>query len=501
MDNSCILKMSGISKIFPGVLALDNVDFSLKKGEVVGLVGENGAGKSTLSNILGGIIKQYKGRISLDGSSILIKSPSDAQRLGICFVHQEPKLFSGRDILSNIYIKQFPSSKIGFIQFKSMKKEAQAILRQLGIGYINLNEKVEKLNVGEQRLIEIARALIGKNIRILIMDEPTATIGSKETKILFSIIKNLSNNGTSIIYISHRIGEVFEICNRITVLRNGKNVVTRDIKKTNFNEVCKFIAGKEIKKEILRRNVPLKGEMIKFINFTGIGFKNVNLSINKGEIISLTGIVGSGCLDFARAIFGLTSIKEGNIILNGKKIKFFKNPIQCVKKGISFLSDDKKREGLFLERSVLYNITLASLKKYVNFLFISKSKQKKLADYYLDKLSIKIKNLDVPARNLSGGNQQKVIVARWLLKESDIFIFCQPTQGIDVEGKKEILKIINKLAKNNKAIIIVSDELDEILSISHRIIVFRDGAIIGEFKYPNFDRNKILKHMIGGSIG
>ena len=500
LDKSFILEMRNITKNFPGVKALDDVEFSLKKGEVAGLVGENGAGKSTLVNILGGIFRQDDGEIILDSKKISVDSPSHAQSLGIYFIHQEPKLFLNRSVLSNIFINQFPNNGVGFIPFSKIKQETNKILNSLGIGHINPSENVENLNVGERRLVEIARAMIDKDVRILILDEPTASIGAKETEILFTMIKNLLAAGVSIIYISHRLEEVFRICDRITVLRNGRKVQTTEIKNTNIVEVISLITGKEAVDVTWERNIPSE-KIIDVINYTGDNFNNVSISFKKGEIVSLTGLLGSGCFEFARSLFGIGFVKSGTLIIDGKEHRYIKSTIQSVKHRISFLSDDRKMEGIFADKSVLFNLTLASLKKYLGFLFLNPSKQKKFSNSIIGDLSIIVSNVSGSIKNLSGGNQQKTIIGRWLLSDSNVFIFCLPTQGIDVGGKREILKIIQKLANNGKTVIIVSDELDEVINVSHRIIVFRDGFTVAEFEYPNFYKEEILNNMVGGING
>lgn len=500
MDNSFILEMHNITKNFPGVKALDDVEFSLKKGEVAGLVGENGAGKSTLMNILGGIFRQDNGEIILNDKKISVDSPSHAQSLGIYFIHQEPKLFLNRSVLSNIFVNQFPNNGIGFIPFSKIKQQANRILNSLGIGHINPLEIVENLNVGERRLVEIARAMVDKDVRILILDEPTASIGAKETDILFSIIKNLLATGVSIIYISHRLEEVFKICDRITILRNGRKVQTKEVKNTNIVEVISLITGKETVDVTWGRNQPTE-KIIDVINYSGDGFNDISISFRRGEIVSLTGLLGSGCFEFVRSLFGIGFVNKGSLIINGKERKYITNSIQSVKHGISFLSDDRKVDGIFADKSVLFNLTLASLRKYLRFLFLSPSKQKKFSGSIIKDLSIGVRNINDSIKNLSGGNQQKTIIGRSLLSDSNVFIFCFPTQGIDVGGKREILKIIQNLANNGKMVIIVSDELEEIINVSHRIIVFRDGYTVSEFEYPNFNKAEILNNMVGGVNG
>ncbi len=498
---SAVLEMKDITKIFPGVKALDGVNFRVDSGEVAGLVGENGAGKSTLMNILGGVVKKSAGEIIMNGKCVSINTPHDAQNYGIRFIHQEPKLLLNRNVLSNIYINQYPGSLAGFIPNKIVENNARAILNKLGIGAIDLKEVVKNLEAGERRLIEIARAMVTKDLKILILDEPTAAINANETEILFSVITNLKKEGVSVIYISHRLEEVFKICDRITILRNGKKIQTKEVGQTDINEICNLITGKEIAFHLNEKDMPTKSAVLELRNYTGEGFKNINLSLKKGEIVSLTGLLGAGHFDFARALFGLVKLIDGELIIEGKSINPIKTTMQAVKYGISFLSENRKMEGLFNEKTVLFNCTISSLKKYLDWIILRKWKQKSIVKSYAENMSIKLSSLDQIIKNLSGGNQQKVIISRWLMRDANVFIFCLPTQGIDVGGKRQILSLMSDLSKKGKTLIVISDELDEIISISHRILVFRDKEIIAEFIYPEFDKEKILSCIVGGSNG
>jgi len=492
-----LLKMQGITKHFPGILALSNVSFDLFSGEVHCLVGENGAGKSTLIKILSGACKKDKGEILIEGRPIEVNSPHQAQEYGISTVYQELNLIPYLTVGENIFLgHEFVKNRLGQINWAEIYDRTAEILNQLKVKISPL-AKVSTLSVAQQQMVEIAKAL-SMGGKIIVMDEPTASLTNKEIYELFRIIKNLKKYGTGIIYISHRLEELFEIADRITILRDGEHIATfDDISKISLDKIITLMVGRKLKDKIPKVVYQRGKELFKVQNFNREGvFKDINFSIYEGEVLGFAGLLGSGRKELVRAIFGAGPIDSGTIYLDGRQIKI-KSPVDAVKHGIGLLTEDRKNEGLMLELSVSNNITLSKLSRISNFFRINKFKEIKVVGELIEDLKIKTQSIFQLVKFLSGGNQQKIILAKWLFTQSRILIFDEPTRGIDVGAKTEIYRLINDLVAKGVGIIIVSSELPEIIGISDRIIVMRNGSIVSELSSEEADQELILRLAMG----
>ncbi len=492
-----LLKMQGITKHFPGILALSNVSFDLFSGEVHCLVGENGAGKSTLIKILSGACKKDKGEIFIEGRPIEISSPHQAQEYGIATVYQELNLVPYITVGENIFLgHEFVKNRLGQINWTEIYDRTTEILNQLKVKISPL-DKISSLSVAQRQMVEIAKAL-SMGGKIIVMDEPTASLTDKEIDELFRIIKNLKKYGTGIIYISHRLEELFEIADRITILRDGEHIATfDDMSKISLDKIITLMVGRKLKDKI-PKVVHQKGkELFKVQNFNREGvFKDINFSIYRGEVLGFAGLIGSGRKELVRAIFGAGLIDSGTIYLGGHQIKI-KSPVDAVKNGIGLLTEDRKNQGLILELSVSNNITLSKLSRISSSFRINKSKEIKIIGELIEDLKIKTQSIFQLVKFLSGGNQQKIVLAKWLFTQSRILIFNEPTRGIDVGAKTEIYRLINDLVAKGVGIIIVSSELPEIIGISDRIMIMRNGSIVSELSSEEADQELILRLAMG----
>ena len=494
--NKTILEMKKIEKHFSGVHALKGVDFALRSGEVHALMGENGAGKSTLMKILTGIYKADSGEIICFNKKCDFNSVKDSQALGISIIHQELNQVNDLTVAKNIFLGREKLRFGCFIDDKKMQIESKKLLDYVGVN-INPNEKISNLTVGQQQMVEIAKA-ISFDSKILILDEPTTALTEPETKELFKIMKELKSKGIGMIYISHRMDEIKKVSDRVTVMRDGEYIGTVKTEEVTDEEIVKMMVGRKItttkkEKSRVKNNSPVVLE-VKNLN-SGEKLKNISFRLYKGEILGLSGLMGAGRTELARVISGADSFSKGEIFINGKKVSI-KNPADAVKKGICYLSEDRKHHGLLLNKSVLENSLLSSLEKYSNYGFVNDKKAKEQND----KLKTKAPSLSVSVNNLSGGNQQKVIIARWLLKDSEIFIFDEPTRGIDIGAKSEMYDLIEQLSEKGKSVIIISSELSEILHVSDRILVMCEGRITKEIPIGEANQENIMKFaMMRGS--
>lgn len=488
-----LLQMKGISKSFPGVNALTNVQLDLHYGEVLALVGENGAGKSTLMKILTGIYEKDEGEIIFEGKPITPKNTKEAQELGISIIHQELNLMQDLTIAQNIFIGREPTTGFNFfLKEKELNERASKLFESLNIN-LNPETKISKLTVAKQQMVEIAKAL-SFNAKILIMDEPTAALTESEIETLFNIIRRLKENGVGIIYISHRMEELKVISERITVLRDGQYIDTLQTDKTDINEVVSLMVGRELFIESKKRQIQEDSvNKLEVKNLTNHYVKDINFELKKGEILGLAGLVGAGRTEVARAIFGADPIQRGEIYIDGKKVTI-KQPSDAVKAGIGYLSEDRKRFGLMVNMNVSENIFISSINKYLKGPFVKESIIKKISEEYKEKLDIRTPSIFQKVNHLSGGNQQKIVIAKWLLRDSDILIFDEPTRGIDVGAKGEIYELLDQLAAEGKSIIMISSELPEILRMSHRIIVMCEGRITGELTSEEATQEKIMNY-------
>lgn len=491
--SECIVKMQGIDKRFPGVHALKKCDFTLDKGEVHALVGENGAGKSTIMKILTGVFKKDEGQIFYKGSEVNISNSKEAQVLGISIIHQELNLMPDLTVAQNIFIGREPM-KFGklFCDDSLLNKRAKELLDSMNVS-IDPMIKVDTLTVAQQQMVEIAKAL-SFDSEVLIMDEPTAALTESEIDELFRIIFELRAKGVGIVYISHRMEELKKICDRVTVMRDGQYIDTRKMDEVTIDEIIQMMVGREIFDAVHELNKDQSHEVIlsvKNLN-RGRSVKNVSFELRKGEILGFAGLMGAGRTEVARCIFGADKITSGEIFIKGKQVKI-RTPKDAVENGIGYLSEDRKRFGLVLGLDVESNIVMSTMTKFINKAgFLKQNEAHEKAQYYVDALSIKTPSTKQLVQNLSGGNQQKVVIGKWLTKDCDILIFDEPTRGIDVGAKSEIYKLLNDLADQGKSIIMISSELPEIIRMSHRIMVMCEGKITGEIKKNEATQERIM---------
>ncbi len=501
MTEENILEMKNISKSFPGVQALKDVSFTVKKGEIHCLVGENGAGKSTLMKILAGVYQKDEGKIIIEGKPVTINSPLHGQKMGVSIVFQEIKLIPVLSVAENIFMGRFPRKKIlgiEIVNWKQLEKNTKMLLDML---HINLSSwvKVGNLTTAQKQLVEICKAL-SFNAKIVILDEPSSSLTSTEIKELFQILKLLKMNNVGIIYISHRLEEVLEIADNITVLKDGRYQGTLIVKDATKERIIKLMVGREVGKKFPEPAVYKHKEEIlrvESLNRKGV-LNNINFALHKGEILGFTGLVGAGRTEIARAIFGADAIDSGGIYVNRNNVRI-KNPKDAVKLNLGFVTEDRKDQGLMLTRSIKHNITLSSMKKISKMKIINKSKESNLVDRFIEKLRIKTMSREILVNNLSGGNQQKVVLSKWLAKECDIIIFDEPTKGIDVGSKEEFYFLINNLARQGTGVIFISSELPEILGMCNRILVVKNGSIVKEFINNEASEEEIMLYATGGN--
>ncbi|MEI0517747.1 sugar ABC transporter ATP-binding protein [Brachyspira murdochii] len=494
MSDNVILKMTGIEKRFKGVYALKNFNFSLIQGEILALIGENGAGKSTLMKILSGIYKKDAGSIEYFGKPLEVSGPKEAEENGISIVHQELNLMNHLTAAQNIFIGHEPLNKFGLIDDKLMIKRSDKIFKGMNVD-INPAAKIGSLTVGKQQLVEIAKALT-HNSKILILDEPTAALTESETKELFRIIKDLQVSGVSIVYISHRLDELFILSDRITVIRDGEYIDTKITKDTNKDEIVNLMVGRVIYETPKTESKVSKDakEILRVENLVVPGVvKNVSFSLKQGEILGFAGLMGAGRTETARAIFGADKFESGKIFVEGKEVSI-KSPVDAIKSGIGYLSEDRKRYGLALGLPVFENIMMGNYDKFSNMLMVQNSKVRDISEQEVKSLNIKTPSINQLVKNLSGGNQQKVVIANWLIKECKILIFDEPTRGIDVGARSEIYNLMEQLVSMGKSIIMISSDLVEILRMSDRILVMSEGKKTGELDIKGTTQDDIMKY-------
>ena len=488
------LELKGISKTFPGVKALNRVSFNIYPREVHALIGENGAGKSTMIKIISGIYQPDEGEIFLNGEQIKINSPIDSIAKGIKVVYQELNLVPELSVAENIFLGGYPIKRVGIIKWGQMCKKAKDILTLLGLD-IDPKTKVGKLKIAEQQIIEIARSL-SHGSEVLIMDEPTSSLSADETYKLFKIIHNLRKTGVSVIYVSHKLEEVFRIADRITVLRDGKYIVTKNAKETTVKELIHYMVGYELEENLLKTNKKLGKPVLSVKNINSMDVKDISFDLHEGEILGIFGLLGSGKEKLGKLIFGIEPIISGEIFINGKKIKI-KSPSIAKYNGLGLLTEDRREEGIIPELSVKDNITLAYLKDFARGGWLLPNKERKTTKSFINRLNIKTSSIFTKIKNLSGGNQQKVIIARWMVEKQKILIIVEPTRGIDVGAKVEIHKLIIEMANSGMAIIVISSEVDEIKNISDRVLIIYKGQISKEISNREATSKKLLEAAIG----
>lgn len=501
-DNQYLLEVLGVSKFFPGVQALKDVSFKIKKGEVHALLGENGAGKSTLMKILMGLYKADEGKVLFNGEKISINNPSQAMDLGISMIHQELNPVPHMTIAENIFLHREQVYKgTPFINQKELNRQTSEILARYNIK-LNPKSLMSTLTVAQMQMIEIIKA-ITFNSKLVIMDEPTSSLESYEVKSLFKTIGELKAKGIAIIYISHRLEEIFEIADAVTVLCDGRYIGIESISNVTTESLVTMMVGRKLENLFPKYDVEIGEKIFEVKNFNKKGvFENVDFCVRRGEILGFAGLVGAGRSEIMRAIFGLDPKDSGEVYYEGKKLKI-KSPRDAIKQGLTMVTEDRKEYGLILCRSIKENISLPNLREHQRKLFISHKKEKEEAKQVSDQLMVTAANLDVETLSLSGGNQQKVIIAKWILASPKVMIMDEPTRGIDVGAKAEIHKLISKLVSKGMSVILISSELPEVMSMSDRILVVHEGRINGEFHRKDIldgkvNQEHILKMALGG---
>lgn len=489
-------RMIGIEKSFGTNSVLRGVDFDIRPGEVHALMGENGAGKSTLMNILTGLHKLDAGEITINNEPKLFDNPKEAEDYGVSFIHQEMNTWPDLTVLENLFIGKEIKNKFGFIQTKKMRVLAEKTFEDLGV-QLDLDEDVKNLSVGQQQMIEIAKSLM-TNAQIIIMDEPTAALTEREIDVLFEIIKTLTAKGVSIVYISHRMEEIFKISDRITVMRDGVSIDTSNTKETTNDEVVRKMVGRDLEDYYPEKTSEIHDVVFEVKDLTQTDrFKNISFNVKSGEIVGFSGLMGAGRTEIMRSIFGVDPLDKGEIFLEGEKITI-KNPSTAIEKGIGFLTEDRKEEGLILDYTLRDNISLPSIDGFSKRGIIDVKAESEFATLLMERLNVKAEGeLDI-ASSLSGGNQQKVVLAKWIGIGSKVLILDEPTRGVDVGAKREIYQLMNELADRGVAIIMVSSDLPEILGVSDRVIVVHEGNIAGELSREEATEEKIMTLATGG---
>ncbi|HZG59479.1 MAG TPA: sugar ABC transporter ATP-binding protein [Anoxybacillus sp.] len=489
--------MKGIKKSFHQHVVLDGVDFEVRSGEVHALMGENGAGKSTLMKILTGIYERDAGTVLVNGKEVHYRHPKEAEQDGISVIHQELNIIPTLTVAENMFLgREQTLGRTGIVRSKDMAEQAKVYLQKLGIE-ISPNEIAGNLSVGKQQIVEIARAL-STDAKCLIMDEPTAALTDREIQTLFEVIHTLKQQGVAIVYISHRMEEIFTICDRISVLRDGQFIGTKKIPETNFDEIVHMMVGRQIGERFPKRKKQIGEERLRVERLTHKGvFENISFSVRAGEILGVSGLMGAGRTEIMEAIFGARKAHEGTIYIDNKPVTI-KSPRQAIKHGIAFITEDRKSKGLVLNMSVRENLTLPKSEQLANLGVIQTKKEKDLVQSLIARLKIKTASPELQVKALSGGNQQKVVFGKWLAMGPRILILDEPTRGVDVGAKKEIYEIMNELTAQGVAIIMVSSELPEVLGMSDRIMVIHEGKVTAIFDNENVDQEMIMRAATGG---
>ncbi len=489
-----LIQMQGINKSFGPVKVLEGVDFALERGEIHALMGENGAGKSTLMKILTGIYPSDAGRIHVDGREVAVHSPKEAEALGIAIIHQELNLIRELSVMDNLFLGR-EKTRGGWLKSSEMRALCREYLALLGISNIDPDQEAGTLSIGQQQMVEIAKAL-SLNAQVLIMDEPTAALSNREIEVLFKLMQDLKARGVGIVYVSHRMEEIFQVCDRISVLRDGQFVGTRVIKETRFDEIVKMMVGREIGDRYPKRSSALGPVRFKVENLADDHtISGINFEIRQGEVLGVAGLMGAGRSEIAHSLFGLSAKSAGQIWLDGAPIHC-KSAIEAIEHGIGYVTEDRKSQGLVLGLSVKENISLTNAPSKMGI--IDHDAESKNVSEMIRKLSIRTRDADLEVKSLSGGNQQKVVFAKWLGIHPKVLFLDEPTRGVDVGGKAEIYHIINELAASGVAILMISSELPEVLAMSDRILVMHQGQSAGIFDAKTATQESIMHAATGG---
>ena len=485
------LEMKGIVKQFPGVLALDEVSLTVCPGEVLALVGENGAGKSTLMKILSGVYRKDAGEILVDGQPTDITGPLHARQLGISIIYQELNVLNNMDIAENIFVGREKKRKNGLVDKKLQHEESRRLLDRVGL-QVDTHTRAGRLSTAQKQMVEVAKAL-SMNARLIIMDEPTSSLTDKETDMLLNIIRHLRADGVAIVFISHRMNEIFEIADRIAVMRDGQMVSVVDAGGATEQSIIAAMVGRHVNNLFAKEEAPIGDIALEVKNLSTKDFlKDISFNVRAGEIVGFAGLVGAGRSEVMRAVFGIDPRTSGEIFIRGKKADI-RTTVDALKAGLGFVPEDRKEQGLILKMSVLHNASIAALPSVANGWFLDKKREKSLAAEYIDKLRVKTPSQEQRVMNLSGGNQQKVVIAKWMATNPAVLILDEPTRGIDVGAKKEIHMLMSELVRQGVAIIMISSELPEILGMSDRIYVMHDGRIKGEIARSEATQESVMR--------
>lgn len=488
MDNNYILTLKNITKEFPGVKALDDVTINIERGTIHGLVGENGAGKSTLIKVLAGIYQPNKGEIILDGKPCRFNSPIEARRAGISVVHQEIKLAEPLSVAENMFLGNV-QLKNGLVDWKGMRRRAREIVEDLGMD-IDINAQVSSLTVAKKQIVEIMHA-INNNSRILIMDEPSAVLTDRELEVMFRIVKQLRDKGITIIYISHRLDEIFGLCSNVSVLRDGRHIDTIPVASVDRQGLINMMVGREMGQEYPKEVGNVGGTILEVKNLSRGILQDISFEVKSGEVFGISGLVGAGRTELARAILGIDKPESGEVYVRGKKVHY-RTFADAIRDGLGLIPEDRKLQGLVQIMSVKRNTTLVNMKRVLHAGVISSSLEEKLSKEYANKLHVVTPSMETEVQYLSGGNQQKVVIAKWLFQNSEILFLDEPTRGIDVGAKAEIYRLINRMAKEGKTIIMISSEMPELLGMCDRIMVMHEGHKMGELNAAEATQAKIM---------
>lgn len=488
MDNNYILTLKNITKEFPGVKALDGVTINIERGTIHGLVGENGAGKSTLIKVLAGIYQPNKGEIILDGKPCRFNGPIEARRAGISVVHQEIKLAEPLSVAENMFLGNV-QLKNGLVDWKGMRRRAREIVEDLGMD-IDINAQVSSLTVAKKQIVEIMHA-INNNSRILIMDEPSAVLTDRELEVMFRIVKQLRDKGITIIYISHRLDEIFGLCSNVSVLRDGCHIDTIPVASVDRQGLINMMVGREMGQEYPKEVGNVGGTILEVKNLSRGILQDISFEVKSGEVFGISGLVGAGRTELARAILGIDKPESGEVYVRGKKVHY-RTFADAIRDGLGLIPEDRKLQGLVQIMSVKRNTTLVNMKRVLRAGVISSSLEEKLSKEYADKLHVVTPSMETEVQYLSGGNQQKVVIAKWLFQNSEILFLDEPTRGIDVGAKAEIYRLINRMAKEGKTIIMISSEMPELLGMCDRIMVMHEGHKMGELNAAEATQAKIM---------
>jgi len=490
--------MRGIDKAFGSNQVLKDAGFELRDGEIHALMGENGAGKSTLMKILTGVYTRDAGTVWVDGQEVLYKNPQEAEKAGIVFIYQELNVLFDLTVEENLFMGKEITKKFGICDKKAMRDKAQEVMDKMGVN-IPVDATMSDLSVGQQQMVEICKALM-VDAKVLIMDEPTAALTESETEVLFEVIESLKAKGVSIVYISHRMEEIFRLCDRITILRDGQYVGTEAIKDITMDDVVQMMIGREIGERYPQRDVKIGAEVLRVEGLTHEKlFHDVSFSVRAGEVLGVAGLMGAGRTEIMQAIFGNLPICGGKVLINGQEVHI-RNPREAIAAGIGFITEDRKTEGLMLEKSIAENMELCNLNKVSRKSVLSKNKAAALVRKGIEEFRIRCFGPQHECTNLSGGNQQKVVLAKWIYTDPQILILDEPTRGVDIGAKKEIYSVINDMAARGVAVIMVSSELPEVLGMSDRIMVVHEGRISGVIDGAEADQAKVMTLATGGSL-